>query len=281
MKDIEIIKFIKTEYAHRHSAVDYRYDLFTASSPSAEEKIIRGIIEIGYVEENPLIFTDDDNSVFRADIGDIFILLPGSHYRVSTENKGLHRHITTESVIECYLENITGKAHTVRMPMIIKNDERSERIRSTIRQITKHHSTVSADMYYTHCADFYSLISAISSYLNEAPVSPSAILYCKKAKQYILDNLTEQIHVGDIADSIGISKNYLINIFSDCEKMPIREYINRLKLRHISELMSRFGYGIREAGEYVGFTNPNYVSRIFRKYYGVPITEYLRNMRNV
>ena len=280
-ENIEILKFLKIEYAHRHSAENYSYSLSTAATKQPDKDIITGIMEIGYVEENPLVFVCDDQSEFCAFEGDIFILLPNSHFSVHTKNNGLHRHITTEALIECRIGENTDGVSSLNLPRIIKSNNQSEKIKSQIRRITRHHTTVSQDDFFRHCADYMTLLSNISSYLTKSMLPPSIIVYCDKAKKYISENISSDISVKDIANEIGISKNYLTNIFSECEKMPITEYINRIKLRHVTELMFRFGYGIREAGEYAGYTNPNYVSRIFRKYFGVTITEYLKNMRRI
>ena len=55
------------------------------------------------------------------------------------------------------------------------------------------------------------------------------------------------------------------------------EYINRRKLSYMLELIRRYGYTLAQAGEHVGFGDANYVSRIFKRYYGMTLTEYRRN----
>lgn len=75
---------------------------------------------------------------------------------------------------------------------------------------------------------------------------------------------------------MGINKNYLTNIFSSCEKIGIAEYINRVKLNRMKELIVKYNYSIKKASEAVGFQDVNYVSRIFKKYFGITISEYRR-----
>ena len=58
------------------------------------------------------------------------------------------------------------------------------------------------------------------------------------------------------------------------------EYINRRKLTHMLELIRRYGYTLAEAGSHVGYTDVNYISRLFKKFYGMNITEYKRKYFN-
>ena len=76
---------------------------------------------------------------------------------------------------------------------------------------------------------------------------------------------------------MGVSKNYLTNVFSSSEGLPLIEFINRRKLSYMIELIRRYHYTLAQAGEHVGFTDANYVSRIFKRYYGMTLTEYKRN----
>ena len=80
-----------------------------------------------------------------------------------------------------------------------------------------------------------------------------------------------------MAAAVGVSKNYLTNIFSSSEGMPLMEHINRRKLAYMLEMISRYGYTLAQAGELVGYGDVNYISRIFRRYYGMSYSEYKLN----
>lgn len=271
--NIEIKSFIKLAYAHEHSATDYTYILETKDvHPNST-----GVMEIGVVKTNPIIFKDDNGICRKACEGDIFIIPPRQKYYVSTENPGIHRHITTEAIIEYGYGTQAGDT-TVSLPFIIKKERRSERIADMLKKIVAKSSSLHKSSYFEECSDYMKLLSYIKEYAEDTEsngaVSPSCIRYCTAAEKYAMDNIGRHIMVEEIADHIGISKNYLTNIFSKYKGMPITEYINRMKLNHMLELMLRFGYSAQRAGEFVGLDNVNYISRIFKKYYGVTIKEY-------
>lgn len=267
---INIKGFQKTEYAHEHSANDYTYIVET------EGKGNSGVMEIGIVLQNPLIFKDEQGE-YTANEKDIFIIPPINRYEVRALNEGMHRHLTTEAVIE--FEYDTSEEDTVlELPLIITSSKYTEKIEEDIRRIVSKSSSLHQSGYFEECADYMRLLFHIKEHIERANESrsdpPSVVRYCRIAEKYALDNISRHISIEEIAVYAGISKNYLTNIFSEYKGMPITEYINRMKLNHMLELMKRFGYSATEAGEYIGIDNVNYISRMFKKYYGMTIREY-------
>lgn len=278
---IEIIQFHKILLAHTHTAQNYAYSLSSCDIGREEgDFIYGGVLEIGFVEKNPLCFKDETGQVLIANEGDIFIIPPMRRFDVYALRPEVHRHITAEAIIDCRIgENAEGFA-MLELPLIIDGGARCEKICAAIRRAANK-CTPAGNDYFRQCADFMRILAALESY-DIAPsvkdTSPSHERYCRAAEQYIIDNIAKKLRVDEIAKAVGISKNYLTNIFSDTRGMPLVEYINRLKLSHMIELMLRFNCSVRVAGEYVGLDNVNYISRMFRKYYGVTISEYRRSL---
>ena len=46
----------------------------------------------------------------------------------------------------------------------------------------------------------------------------------------------------------------------------------------VDKLIRRYGYTLAQAGRHVGLTDVNYISRIFKRYYGMTVTEYKRSL---
>lgn len=96
----------------------------------------------------------------------------------------------------------------------------------------------------------------------------SDILYSEQAKQYIVNHLSERIYVEDIARETGLSVGYLSHIFKKVTKQTLIEYVNITKLQRVKELMETRKLTARKAAELVGYEDENYVSRIYKKYFG-------------
>jgi len=269
--NINIKGFQKIEYAHEHCAADYTYTVETE-----QKRVGMGVMEIGIVMQNPLIFSDGEKE-YTANEKDIFIIPPMHCYEVRALNDGIHRHLTTEAVIEFEYNN----EHTdtvLELPLIISADKYTEKIEEDIKRIVSKSSSLHQGSYFEECSDYMRLLFHIKEHIEASSGGklnpPSVVRYCRIAEKYALDNISRHISIEEIASHAGISKNYLTNIFSEYKGMPITEFINRMKLNHMLELMKHFGYSATEAGEYIGIDNVNYISRMFKKYYGVTIREY-------
>jgi len=70
-------------------------------------------------------------------------------------------------------------------------------------------------------------------------------------------------------DSEGIR---LCSVFKKVEGISFQKYVNYEKLEAIKNLMEKEPVHLYEAAALFGYTDPNYVSRLFKKYYGYNIT---------
>lgn len=106
-------------------------------------------------------------------------------------------------------------------------------------------------------------------------LSYGSVVYSRKAMEYIARCLDQKLYVDDIAASLGISSGYLSNLFKEVTGQTLVQYINRVKLSRIKEILNTNpGATLRQAGECVGIYDENYLSRIFKKYNGISAQEY-------
>ncbi len=122
------------------------------------------------------------------------------------------------------------------------------------------------------------LLDMIDRHTREEQVQPTYMnrKYVKKAKEYIFEHLKEPIHQGDVAEELGITSEYLCNVFKKSEGMSVMQFINRVKLEQIRVLMENNAISLSKASEMYGYSDPNYVSRLHKRYFQCTITEALR-----
>ncbi len=283
--ELTVLSFEKIAFAQSLSVPNYRYELnnfgYGVYGQAPENG---GILEIGFVEQNPLLLSGDDGEHI-VDENCIFIIPPESRFSVRSTKDGIHRHTTSEFLIRFKKKNVEGtsscEGKKLVLPLIIPPSQGSGEVFSVIRSIVCSRITKAERGYFEECADFMLLISRICSILSEShdvsDISPGNRRYCERAKEFISENIDKRISVGDVAKAVGVSKNYLTNLFSGGEGITLIEYINRCKLSYMLELIRRYGFTISQAGEYIGISDANYLSRIFKRYYGYTISEYKRD----
>lgn len=102
---------------------------------------------------------------------------------------------------------------------------------------------------------------------------PSDVRYATRAKEYVQSNLHLPITQKDVAKYLSISPEYLCMIFKKTEGMTFIKYVNTEKLEALKNLMEKEQLYLYEAASLFGYADPNYVSRLFKKYYGYNITD--------
>ena len=98
------------------------------------------------------------------------------------------------------------------------------------------------------------------------------------AKEYIKKNFNADISLEDVSREVNISPYYFSKLFKDETGEGFVEYLTNLRIDKAKELLSGTSYSMKEICQMVGYTDPNYFSRIFKKNVGVTPTEYKENM---
>lgn len=280
--EIEVFSFERIAFAHNLSAANYKcsvqnqgYGIYGETPENG------GVLEIGFVEQNPIILTGSFGEC-RVPENNIFVIPPNTPFTVLAENPSLHRHTSAEFLIRCRCARTEAcppaSGKTVTLPIVIPPSQGSSEVFTLIRAIACAKTAQPDRNYFEECGDFMTLMCKLAALVRDIrdinTISPGNRRYCDRAKAFISENIDRRLTVSEVAKATGISKNYLTNIFSSSEGMSLMEYINRRKLSYMMELVRRYGYTLSEAGEHVGFTDVNYISRIFKRYYGVTVTEY-------
>jgi two-component system response regulator YesN len=95
-----------------------------------------------------------------------------------------------------------------------------------------------------------------------------------QAKEYIRANYSKQITLEDVARDINISPQYLSKLFKEETGENFIDYLTGIRIKIAKSLLEEDKLSIKEIAHHVGYGDPNYFSRIFRKVVGVTPTEY-------
>ena len=87
--------------------------------------------------------------------------------------------------------------------------------------------------------------------------------------------LNEKPVLNDISKLVGVSVQYFSKLFKDEMGCNYVDWLNTLRIKRAKELMNTSHMSIKEVGFRVGYNDPNYFSRIFKRYEGIAPTEYV------
>lgn len=96
----------------------------------------------------------------------------------------------------------------------------------------------------------------------------------KRAKEYIKANYSNAIMLEDVAREINISPQYLSKLFKEETGENFIDYLTGIRIRIAKNLLESDEMSIKEICYSIGYSDPNYFSRTFKKIVGSTPTEY-------
>lgn len=96
----------------------------------------------------------------------------------------------------------------------------------------------------------------------------------EEAKAYIRNNYSKDISLDEVSQAVNISPYYFSKIFKEDVGEGFVEYLTKIRMDKAKELLTTTEYSMKEICSMVGYADPNYFSRSFKKNVGVTPTEY-------
>lgn len=105
--------------------------------------------------------------------------------------------------------------------------------------------------------------------------------FVKSAKEYLEINYKNNITLDDIAKHVNISPQYFSKLIKKSTGYNFVDWLSMIRVRKAKELFINKGFTIKEVCYLVGYKDPNYFSRIFKKRTGMTPSEYIKLYNNL
>ncbi|MFZ4451152.1 response regulator transcription factor [Salibacterium aidingense] len=100
----------------------------------------------------------------------------------------------------------------------------------------------------------------------------------ERAKQWIDNHLQDPITLEDAAEYAGLSPAYFSNVFKTTTGENVTDYVTKRRLQKAVALLKEQTYSLKEISFMVGYKDPNYFSRVFKKYYELSPKQYQKKI---
>lgn len=100
----------------------------------------------------------------------------------------------------------------------------------------------------------------------------------RAASDYLKDHMTEEISLEGVALSMHVTPPYLSKIFKEQLGTTFSAYLTELRIAAAKSLLLARGLSVKEVGLAVGYQDPNYFVRLFKKVTGYTPSEYQKVM---
>ena len=121
----------------------------------------------------------------------------------------------------------------------------------------------------------YLLLSEMSQ-VHRDNATPVAIEkgHIQAAKAYIRNNFQFPISILDVAHSVGVSPNYLANLFAKQGEISPKRYLTQVRMEVSAKLLRSSSSSISDISRAVGYSSPLHFSKAFAAYYGASPLHY-------
>ena len=106
-----------------------------------------------------------------------------------------------------------------------------------------------------------------------SPKGGLSALSARRVQEYLMEHLTQKIHIAELASVAGISPNHFIVRFAKTFGVPPHRYLINLRLDLAEKLLVDGEFAITEVAYMAGFSDQSHLAATMKKYRGKTPTE--------
>lgn len=252
MKTIELTKLPEIVFAHEYGGEKYSNKFYPHPSR----------LEIAYIVDGELTFFANgvETTVKK---GDITCMTYDSVTEVKCPAYHTHRTV-------CFSFEHTDSVGGIIIPHVIKATD-GEGVRRVIDKILSLQNSYKGSPT-REATLVLELLGEVDRAAKRGEHS-GEYTYVRRAKKYIANNIHMPITQTEVARELGITRGYLCAVFKKAQGETLMQYINRTKLIAVRGIMQKEGIPLYRAAAMYGYSDPNYVSRLYKKLFSQNITQ--------
>ncbi len=225
-------------------------------------------IEILFTKADGILILDGKKIDYRAE--DILFINSRQLHSTYHTTAGWAYHILVHPELFCIRNILNDKNKRFHFPEKIESD--SALCRQILEDIIKIPAPISdTDKLLIMSKLFemlFHLMDAGYPIIQNYMESTAQTEYIKSTIKYISQNIRHKISIQEIADYVGISKEYLMRLFKLYTGKTINSYIQTTRLEAARDDLSG-GYSLTDIIYKYDYSDVAYFCRLFKKHYGI------------
>jgi signal transduction histidine kinase/AraC-like DNA-binding protein len=168
------------------------------------------------------------------------------------------------------LDRIRAEESTRRVPVVILSGRQLSL--SDVKRLEQHAAVTLQSKGLLSEAEI--IASLHRSLFDDEALPPQTSALAKRAVAYLHQNYARPLARWEIAEGLGLSEDYLSRVFNRELGLSPWDYLNRYRVAQARELLRLTHDSINHIGRRVGFSDPAYFSRVFRRITGMSPSAY-------
>jgi two-component system response regulator YesN len=103
--------------------------------------------------------------------------------------------------------------------------------------------------------------------------------FISMAKKYINNHYQESLSLEDVAANVELTPTYFTKMFKEQTKLTFIDYVTDVRIEKSKELLLNTKLSLKEIAYEVGYKDPNYFSRVFKKWTNLSPKHYRSNTK--
>jgi two-component system response regulator YesN len=165
------------------------------------------------------------------------------------------------------LELLVLSGHSMRIDR--KNDDRI----LNYSDYVNHFMTLKGDQLLEYA---YQSFIYITSYVRQQNTIDYSNNVVQMTKEYLEKHYAEDISLENVAEQVNISPQYFSKLIKKNTGFNFIDWLSMLRVKKAKELLINSNYTVKEVCFMVGYKDPNYFSRIFKKRIGITPSEFIK-----
>lgn len=151
--------------------------------------------------------------------------------------------------------------------------ENMDEIQRLFEEIYRVWSTNGRERYYDATVLLYKIFAFI---LKDCTLTEKSEIRIVSEAKHIMQTEypNPYLSIKQVADKLNISQEYLRRIFKDNENTSPKKYLQDLRIRRASSLLTSGYYSVKQVAEKCGFMDEKYFSTAFKKATGIQPSKY-------
>jgi AraC-like DNA-binding protein len=108
------------------------------------------------------------------------------------------------------------------------------------------------------------LIDRMCRYVGRVP-RPLGV-HTSRAIEYVAEHIGESLHVGQVAEALGVSESHLAHYFRAETGLPLRRFITTVRVRMAAQLLSARPQKVGTVASELGFFDASHMHRLLRRH---------------
>jgi two-component system response regulator YesN len=122
----------------------------------------------------------------------------------------------------------------------------------------------------------YQTFSNITSYVKHQNSIDYDNHIVRATREFLEQHYAEDVSLEDVAEQVNISPQYYSKLIKKTTGFNFIDWLSMLRVKKAKELLTNSDYTVKEVCFMVGYKDPNYFSRIFKKRIGITPSEYVK-----